>query len=379
MTLLQLSLRTMLWILFAAALLIGWGWERWGLLGEWKKLDERKGSNQPKPALSAWSLERHAKAAELAKRSDEELRRDFVDPAVSGSWFSAREPWLTEMARRGMSADLRLDLDRIADGPGHSRTFASTITALRRAEQKPDPVEIDVEWVEVDAEGNRSPVLLVCGIVRNADIDREPICISWGGDYRSGRRDRWRVELRDEQGKRVPDSNFISWEGGGRGGESVLEFGQSLRYRPTMDPRCYVSPPPSGRYQLQLVHAELDIAGEEDLTSLIVWKSQPMWVDVVNREADQFDLTLIRAGLVMALAIGVLLVSRCFASQRTGEETGIAPWWDLAACVLIVALAAGWWIDAHQLRTGIAQLTPHTESDWTIVPPRGMLSEQQAN
>lgn len=371
MSLLQLSLRMMLWILFLAAVITGWGWERWGLLGPIQEAEEKGqfllGRQVAVPSQSA--LDRRGTLERLAGLSEEEFRRELAPKLEPKS--SLEDLWLIEMARRKMIPELQQLLEAASHNENAYDGDVELLTALRRAEGKPDPVRIEVALTDRDQEGKPLPVPHIAAVVRNRDAERRAWSMHCGGDYRSGRLERWRVELTDERGERVLPSNFVSFHFGGIGTTQKIEFGESTKWNYVMDPRRYVGPPPTGRYQLQLFHSNGDISDEYDTTGLIVWKSEPVWVDVVNHDEATFDATLIRLGVTMLLALGALGIGYWFTPRSAESDSRPIPWIDMAFCALVVGLSIGWWFDGRHLRDYLARLQPDAEKNWTMAQPAG--------
>lgn len=370
MSLLQLSLRMMLWILFLAALAIGWGWERWGRLSE---IEEKKKSaafslqvSTQEPSADA--VTRRQKAEALARLSDEALREEGQNLATKQNYWRELEVVRSEIAKRGLVDDVR-GIWEATKGKADSENVKE-LTLLRRAEKKPDPLAIEVLFVERDESGNPLPVLHVGAIVRNADVDRQEFRLLVGGDYRGGRRDRWRLELRDVQGRLLRDSNYMSLIGGGIGGWNDLKFGEEAQDRHLMDPRRYASPPPSGRYQLQLIHSDDSIAEEPDQTGLVVWKSKPIWVEVLNHEERAVDWTGVRLGMVIFLALAAFFICYWFSATNPEDGRRLFPWSDAVFCLIVVVSAFGWWWNDWELREEIVRLRPDAEAKWTIVAPQ---------
>jgi hypothetical protein len=132
-----------------------------------------------------------------------------------------------------------------------------------------------------------------------------------------------------------------------------------------------VKSPPTGRYQLQVVYAEQDIASDPDLTGLFVWKSSPITVQVTNRTAGSkqrfYPWPVI--GLFFLLAVGFRIAELWRRRSDSDAPSAPAKWWswrDLVAFALLVALAAGWILELRSLEAAIADVRPDREADWSM-------------
>ena len=77
--------------------------------------------------------------------------------------------------------------------PGTGRLYnLELVTALRRVQKKPDPL---VVLLDVQGPLEANPLLLprLKVSIKNVDCEKAGVGFTNGGDYRSGRQDRWRV------------------------------------------------------------------------------------------------------------------------------------------------------------------------------------------
>lgn len=190
------------------------------------------------------------------------------------------EPCLVEMVRRGMADELEKAYEtekaRKPDEPWGINNL-ELLTALRRAQGKPDPLLIQVELPDRAVYATMTSLPRLKATVENVDTGHETVNFRDGGDDRSGRRDRWRLVLLDEQGRKVPDAEYVSMSGGGVYSRSHLAFGERGDRVNVLDMSEYVTPPRPGKYQLQvLYHNQIAIVHREDLSGLIVSKSEPV-------------------------------------------------------------------------------------------------------
>jgi hypothetical protein len=229
------------------------------------------------------------------------------------------------------------------------------LTALRRAEGKPDPLQIVVEPVKVDDSGNPTfePRLKV--YVINRDV--QPVYYVSGCDDRSGRRTRWRIHLWNEAGEQVPDARFPSLGmGGGIGTLGPLPPGDSSwNYR--FDLRRYVQPPKSGLYKMQLIHASRNIANEPDLTGLVTLKSEPIWIRVHNFAEYQQAYEQLPPMVLVTLGVVTFSVA-CF---RQTPNLHLAMWLSV---VFLISL--GWLLDCHELEKELSKWADDSNATWTM-------------
>ncbi len=241
--------------------------------------------------------ERGAGRAEIVKRvtklSDEDLKRR-LETSLADQDFRRHddyEPCLLEIVRRGgnaWEAFLRhqlhvLALRKIAVSqeapeivdPGAIRNL-ELLTALRRIQEKPDPMEIVTDppgpITVTPASLSRLKVK-----IRNIDAEREEVGFTVGGDYRSGRQARWRIVVRDEKGHELPLRMRLSGIifGGGLFTEQLLAYGTS--WETELDLGSFIQPPAPGIYWLEvLYHNTRTIADDADVDGLIASRSKPI-------------------------------------------------------------------------------------------------------
>jgi hypothetical protein len=221
-----------------------------------------------------WELSRHAR-----RLDDERLAAVLKthEKNYTTRWSSTAEPILLEMIRRNRPA-FREQAKRWAGNPPVDNTFKTKenlalLTALRRMEGKPGPVCVFVGGSQViECTAAKQPPVDVR--IRNADTDKEALGLRAGGDYRLGSRAHWRFEVCDERGNLMPVKPLEYDAGGVGSGFRMLEFGQSYETRLEMDE--YIEPLAPGRYRVRvLYHDSRPIAGMEDFSGLIVFKSDP--------------------------------------------------------------------------------------------------------
>ncbi len=374
----RLTLRDFFWFVLLAAIGVGWYLERSQATQHIAELSKRwpfglPSNPQPSPAFQ----QRQQQLAAFRALDNAELNKIFsaLKPA---SLYHASDEYqcaLIEMSRRKMHEELQDHYRRLQVylSPNQSETPANALllTALRRAQGKPDPVEVQVRVAHpasraVDAANG--PVLHVN--LKNSD-DTE-ITLQRGGDYRSGRQTRWRVQLTNEKGEQLRDSNFPpNLIGGGISQYVALQPGESLyKEGNQLDPRHYVKAPPSGRYQLQVIYAEQEIADQPNLDGLILWKSRP--IDVMVDTQEPAEMQRISAMPLLAVLLGGVIIfataSVIRRRQRTQVEGSARRRYakDYVAITLLILATVGWVIDGQRLKRVIERLRPDQTAQWTL-------------
>lgn len=151
------------------------------------------------------------------------------------------------------------------------------VTALRRVTRQHDPLAVLVSApAPLKALTRELPVLDVS--LKNADVGRLDIGLKHGGDYRSGRHARWRIHVRDAEGKLLAQRPSPSFIGGGIFQDGPLLFGESWETQLPLDRYVRIEKP--GKYQVEvLYHNSATIADLDDpakLEELIVFRSEPL-------------------------------------------------------------------------------------------------------
>jgi hypothetical protein len=273
------------------------------------------------------------------------------------------EEWLLEMSCRKLDRALEERLNQrlqLGDRREYESKYSlEELTALRRAQGRRDPLEVRVT---IDESAGQPRVLAT---LQNVDEERVSFLFYDGGDDRTGRRERWRIDLIDEHG-RVADSNYL-WlgMGGGIAGLHDLQYGEEGRRQNALNIRKYLAPPRSGVYSLRVsYHNERNLAGPTILDGLIYSQSAPLRVRVHNPEDpatvnQRSYIPATVATLAALLAIGSLFVARRRQPRRLA-------WRDLIWGAAIAAVALLWQCDQwHQARE-LRRLRPDEETLWRI-------------
>jgi hypothetical protein len=368
----KLTLRDLLWLaLLAAGLTVG-GMQHQRSVQQVEKLKKATFLRPRAAGPSAAAVQRRAALEKFATLSDEQLDQRFAALTASGQWHHVAdyEPCLTEMVGRRMVDSLQRHYDSLMGcGSDPNLDFPKNLellTALRRAQERPDPLLIEVSLGEPVQFGIEGPAPVVKAVVTNVDVGKQPVHVTRGGDYRGGRRERWRAVLTDARGREVRESNFMSFLGGGIASLGPFEFGATDQEGHAIALRRYVAPTRSGKYKLQLVyHNEVDIASDPDLDGLIVTRSEP--IDVVIRvPASGAALRPGFQAMIAILAASALLTAAIVASNRQRSPPTVLAVRDIVWICLLIAVAVGVWMDDRYWTQRIGDLTPDADASWSI-------------
>ncbi|HKX45254.1 MAG TPA: hypothetical protein VJP77_00920, partial [Planctomycetota bacterium] len=147
------------------------------------------------------------------------------------------------------------------------------LLALRRVQGRPDPIGIDIDLPPV-VELPFPELPHFTAALTNRDVEQMSCTFRLGGDYRGGRLARWRFDVRDPDGRALPDRYWARSMGGGFQSSDTLGPGES--WSTHLDMASYVEPAaiPLLRFRV-LYHDTLAIADadEEPLEGLIVASS----------------------------------------------------------------------------------------------------------
>jgi hypothetical protein len=362
---LKLTLRDLLWLALLIASLTAWGIQHRRAIQRTEELKKTDFLRDLSAGPSPWALQRRATLEKFAAFTDAELDQEFTAIALSTQWHHAAdyELCLTEMVRRKMVAELQKHYDALMATEGTVDGFPKNLellTALRRAQGKHDPLRIEISLADPTKISMDAGAPAVVAKVTNIDEGQQPVHFTRGGDYRGGRRERWRAVLTDERGRTVRDSNFQSFIGGGLASLGPFAFGETDPDGHAFDLRRYVAPARSGKYRLQLFyHNELDLAAEPDMTGLIVTKSDPLDVTITvparNSWLSPGGQSLLAILAAATLLAGITMIGNRKLSMR-----------DIIWTCLLVAVAVGVWQGGRYWDHRIAALSPDADSSWSI-------------
>ena len=139
------------------------------------------------------------------------------------------------------------------------------------------------------------PNLIV--LLTNLDVDRAEVPFTDGGDYRSGRQARWRLEVTDPHGHVLPQRSPLDFVKGGIYQESTLRYGESWTTELNINRFVRIE---RGKYKLRvLYHDHVTIADCDDVAGLIVSVSLPMdlTVEPIAVEATRAELDTVRKSI----------------------------------------------------------------------------------
>ena len=156
------------------------------------------------------------------------------------------------------------------------------LTALRRVQGRRDPLGIEVaNAASLVCEFPALPRLKVALV--HQDEEGESFQFSQGGDYRSGRLARWRVELEDETGRALPTKDASIGIGGGLMSRGTLAPGE--RWETELLTTRFVEPTGPGSYVLRvLYHDHLAIADWPDHPGRILHRSPALRLEIRPRQ-----------------------------------------------------------------------------------------------
>jgi len=235
----------------------------------------------------ARDLFRESVALRLGGLSDEELCRVHDYPESDWDRFllddrrhlqtAHRELCLVELGRRGGSA-----IEAYLSGIAGQRL--ELLTALRRAQRKRDPIEIVLKGPpDRDCEVSDLPVFEVALV--NVDEEGTTLAFTEGGNYRSGRLERWRLEVVLKGGEPMPPLAKRSGAGGGAFAHGQLAPGESWETRLAMEKYVDIRDP--GEYAVRIqYHDHVEIAHLPFIDDLIVNSSKPIRLVVRPREVE---------------------------------------------------------------------------------------------
>src|SRR5262249_6886801 len=145
--------------------------------------------------------------------------------------------------------------------------------ALRRVQKKRDPITVEITNPnDLEATTRQLPTIRV--FLMNLDEEMSPVAIALGGDYRSGRKARWRFVVHDPKGNLLPQRQRESMVGGGMFEIGELAHGEVWGTSLRMDRFVKITEP--GEYTVRILYHDREtIADLEDVTGLIVCGSRP--------------------------------------------------------------------------------------------------------
>jgi hypothetical protein len=371
----RLSLRTLFWLILAAAIVVAWGREHVRLAARLERMKGHSG-NRLLPGLAVL---RARKLQRLRSLDDQDLLDKF---RVEGEQKKAEDDslyqgYLSELLQRGMRKELREHFDMLrgeADArpregssglsvPLEGTVLLPLLAAVRRAEGQPDPIRIHLAF-QPGATPEEPP--LIVPTLENVDVERQEFYLHTTGSRGTRRNGCWQIQLTDERGRRVSLATDVVATGGFAGFRTVA-FGQRDECDQELDVRSYVKEPPPGKYKLQVFFNTDDIAGDAGLASLIVFASEPLDVLVSSSGSSEGRTAIPLLVLLYAALLGtsVAIVIRRWRKSPQTTMKALVTWRDALAWTVLIALAIAWHSDARRLGDQIHRLPFDEDADWT--------------
>lgn len=359
----RLALRDLFWLVLIAALAITWFQEHTRVAAVFATAHSGSLQLYGDPPDYAEIAARPQRIAALQSLSETEL--------------TGRTPfYLHEMIRRQMRDELREMYLHFQETSRRDRTKPNApkvwdnrqlLTAWRRTEGKPDPIEIEVVSIGRDAQGKPIPGPLILPRIKNVDHEGLPFFIEEVGDIEGPAL--WRVQLMDAQGAVVGGVDVGQVEDQRRiPNAQMLLPGMSEDCDFLLDARRYIKSPAPGRYSLTLVHAIRPIANTDDLAGRIVWKSAPVPVIVENlSKTSKWELVRFPLALIAAVLVGccALLCRRLIRSDSSRSSISLQAH-DWLALAVITLLAAGWCTDIFRMKHQMDHTGFDLRASWTM-------------
>ena len=208
----------------------------------------------------------------------------FLEKTVA-AWSEKYSEVFRDLRKREAARLLVVGQDELEEQRVLYSQNAEIVTALRRIQKMPDPLKISLAGQqELNCEFPGLPELKVR--IRNVDSDRRKIGFQESGNYRSGRQERWRIEVADAAGSVRPfhelyhEGGFIF--GGGLSRHVVLN--PKDQWETELDMASYVDVLEPGEYQFRILyHNRLEISGRKFITGLIACRSKPFKLTINRR------------------------------------------------------------------------------------------------
>lgn len=346
----KFSLRDLFWLVLVVAIVVSWLVERRQI--EWAFASS--GSRNHIQELDAGSDYWGSSASELQRLTDAEFSALFAQ--LRGN--QDNDVYLLEAGRRHLQDPLQKILDFRKQSESTSEVWDNRVllTALRRAEGKPDPLRIEIHSLGKDAKGRQVAAPLIVPRVTNIDFGGESLYSDDGYFVR----EHWRIQLTNERGELVREIGWIPSDYFGENTSQMLPPGQSAKPADPLDMRDYLETPRPGRYTLQLVHSPDQIAGSNhSWNGRFLWKSAPVAVVVEDLSLPSkwrsllLPLAIVAAGLLVGFAASVF--SKPVLNRR-----------DAVLLIVIVLLALAWAANAFSLKQHFEQAGRTRQPNWTM-------------
>lgn len=258
------------------------------------------GGAKPWEDPEGWVRE-HAGARKFREADDETIRARLIEILADPERFNHRnqaefESALSEISLRERNGwpdflkQLLIDARKSGDVVrAHVDPLDwQILTVLRRLENKPQPLLIEVEPLPAfEWDFPSLPALQISA--RRHPEETEDFHFMFGGDYRTGRQARWTILLWNHQGELL-DRRM---RGGGFGGGwfSMKPLGDQIWQTALLPASFLETPLPSGRYIGCVVyHNREAIAEIRDLGNMVLSYSAPFEFEVIPRKIEASNL-----------------------------------------------------------------------------------------
>jgi hypothetical protein len=233
-------------------------------------------------------------AAQSAERLSDEQLGSLLDSAARLRFMGATpEMLLIEMLHR-RRPEFRQQLLLLSVPPPKNSLLnrpsnLPAVAALRRWDGQSAPLKVFLQSpLPLESGEADLPVLSVS--IQNVDVQHAVVSFHVGGDYRSGRQARWRIEVQRSDGSVLPLKPRRGFAGGGISSRRLLAHGES--YEAKLDMDDYVGPLTPGLYSVIVrYHDECAIADMEDISRLITFSSDPFELIVHPADVDSGPAT----------------------------------------------------------------------------------------
>jgi hypothetical protein len=208
--------------------------------------------------------------------------------------LSSVESYLREMLRRGGPViekalqghvDWQVKIMRSQEPERGRQPFnLEMLTTLRRIQKRPEPIRVEIRGdYELESTFPNVPNFAVA--LANRDGARLPVAYMEGGDYRTGRLERWRFAIESTKGEAtLAEFGELLQMGGGLLNYSFLKPAE--KWNANLTARDYVDLTP-GDYTIRIQYHDSDtIAGNVWLGGRIVCQSAPIRLHVQPRVID---------------------------------------------------------------------------------------------
>ncbi|MFK7820842.1 MAG: hypothetical protein AB8G99_19165, partial [Planctomycetaceae bacterium] len=238
----------------------------------------RRGDREFKPALQRLVADYKARREELQRTI---TRLEPLQPKDRRAW--------NEMTQAEL--DLSDEFYRVQSDFREAAPRIELLTALRRLQGKPDPVHVVVTGLSRGSYPLQWPEMPTAHVsVRNIDTLQEPVRSQLGGNNRSGRAERFKIQVRNTRTGEVTQETLPppSMFSGGRLGGTTLEFGEG--WHTSLPLADFVPQLQPGDYAVRvLYHDHQCIADHDSTEDLICCQSREYELIIEERTVRQTE------------------------------------------------------------------------------------------